>query len=116
MEQAANYIDDLKKNIEEMKIRKEKLKKLYIINESSSIAENQDLRSCVEIKLSTEGLMEILISSSIINNESFPLSKVLADLLSRNLNVISCVSTRASSTVCLHKIQIEVRYKYSLFS
>lgn len=98
-EQAANYINDLKKNIEEIKIRKEKLKKLYIINESSSIAENdQDLRSCVEIKLSTEGLMEILISSSIINNESFPLSKVLADLLSRNLNVSSCVSTRASAS------------------
>ncbi|KAH6783012.1 hypothetical protein C2S52_007971 [Perilla frutescens var. hirtella] len=122
MHQAVNYINDMKKKIEEMQIKRESLRKLQYSNVGSSSgaavesgdhrhnysSSTRDLSDCVKINHFKDGLMEILISSS-INRECFPLSMVLADLLGRELNVIHCVSTRIDRFRYLHKIQIEVR-------
>ncbi|KAK6125941.1 hypothetical protein DH2020_040330 [Rehmannia glutinosa] len=116
LNQAAIYIKHTQNNIEEMKIRRDKLKMKLSSTKVpgsaiNSTAENpnskmmtSDLRNRVRLNLSRNGI-EILISTE----ERFPLSKVLVDLLGRSeLNVISCVSTRIDEWTTLYKIQIEV--------
>ncbi|KAI3458234.1 hypothetical protein Pfo_014897 [Paulownia fortunei] len=110
LHQAVSYIKHMQTKIEEMQMRRDKLKKLSNLPGAAVYAEDpnpniSDSSNCVKVNLCRDG-MEILISSS-INEESFPLSKVLADLLGRGLNVVSCISTRVDEW-SLHKIQIEV--------
>ncbi|KAL0400836.1 UNVERIFIED_CONTAM: Transcription factor [Sesamum latifolium] len=110
--QAVNYIKHMQKKIGEMKMRRDKLKRLSNSSGPSSDAEerNSDISgsaNCVSVNVDVcQGGVEILISSS-LNEGNFPLSKVLEDLLGRGLNVLSCVSTRADGQ-SVHKIQIEV--------
>ncbi|XP_057798481.1 transcription factor bHLH126-like isoform X2 [Salvia miltiorrhiza] len=61
---------------------------------------------CVKINLFKDG-MEILITHS-LSNKSFPLSKVLAYLLDRQLNVVHCVSTTTAPSTFLQTIHIEL--------
>lgn len=112
MQQAVNYINDTKKKIEEMKMKRDSLiMKQPNAGASTAIeARNHASNACswphrVKINLFTDGL-EILISSS-LEREGFSLSRVLKDLVGRELNVINCVSTRGDRCF-LHKIQIEV--------
>lgn len=111
MHQAVNYIKHMQKNMEEMQMKRDKLRSLSnaVLGDGAVVAENpsssvSDSSRCVKVHLCSNG-MEILISISI--NKSSLLSKVLTDLLRRGFDVISCVSTRADKCV-LHKIQIEV--------
>ncbi|XP_057798456.1 transcription factor bHLH118-like [Salvia miltiorrhiza] len=111
MDQAANYINDMKKKIEEMKRRRESLR-----NVAGTAAEAQNQTSnatdyCVKINVFTDGV-EILISSS-LNKDCFPLSMVLSDLLNRQLHVINCVSTRGQRCY-LHKIHIQLNNSTSI--
>ncbi|XP_020549200.1 transcription factor bHLH126-like [Sesamum indicum] len=103
----------MQKKIDEMKMRRDKLKRLSNSLGPSSDADqerNSDTSgssNCVSVNVDVcQGGVEILISSS-LNEGNFPLSKVLEDLLRRELNVLSCVSTRADGQ-SVHKIQIEV--------
>lgn len=99
MHQAAIYINDMKKRIEEMKRRRESLR-----NVDQKYSNGRDSSSyCVKINLFRDGF-EILISSK----ESFPLSAVLANLMNRNLDVVNCVSSRGDGCY-LHKIHVEVK-------
>ncbi|KAL0317712.1 UNVERIFIED_CONTAM: Transcription factor [Sesamum angustifolium] len=110
--QAVNYVKHMQKKIEELKMRRDKLKRL---SNSSGLADtyaedqSSDLMSgssnCVNVN-GLQGGVEVLISSS-LNQGDFPLSKAIAHLLGRGLNVISCVSAIANGE-SLHKIQIEV--------
>ncbi|KAL0304185.1 UNVERIFIED_CONTAM: Transcription factor [Sesamum radiatum] len=110
LDQAVNYIKHMQKKLDEMKMKRDKLKNL-----SNSSGPNVDAEdrgpstttssNCLKVNLCWDGV-EILISSS-LNEGDFPLSKVLADLLRRGLDVISCISTRVDGQF-LHKIQIQV--------
>ncbi|KAH6783011.1 hypothetical protein C2S52_007970, partial [Perilla frutescens var. hirtella] len=105
MHQAVNYINDVKKKIEEMEMRREKLRKMCDV-ESICVDPNTNFDTNISVKMNVCGDgVEILISSSIVS-KSFPLSKILEDLIARKLDVISCVSTRGARCY-LHKIQIE---------
>ncbi|KAG6391929.1 hypothetical protein SASPL_149693 [Salvia splendens] len=108
MEQAVNYVNDMNKKIHELKKRRDMLKK-----SSDGSRSSNSTNTCVEIKVLADGLMEILISSSSIQGESFPLSKVLEDLLHRELNVIECVFTR-DARCCLSKIHIQLNDSTSI--
>ncbi|KAL2227151.1 UNVERIFIED_CONTAM: Transcription factor, partial [Sesamum indicum] len=118
VDQAVNYIKHMQKKIDEMKMRRDKLKRLSNSLGPSSDADqerNSDTSgssNCVSVNVDVcQGGVEILISSS-LNEGNFPLSKVLEDLLRRELNVLSCVSTRADGQ-SVHKIQIEVNNMYT---
>ncbi|KAL0371625.1 UNVERIFIED_CONTAM: Transcription factor [Sesamum calycinum] len=112
VDQAVNYIKHMQKKIGEMKMRRDKLKRLSNSSGPTSDAEerNSDISgssNCISVNVDVcQGGVEILISSS-LNEGNLPLSKVLEDLLGRGLNVLSCVSTRADGQ-SVHKIQIEV--------
>ncbi|KAK4431570.1 Transcription factor [Sesamum alatum] len=110
LDQAVNYIKHTQKKIEEMKTRRDKLKNLSSSSGPNVEAEDRgssttSSSNCVKLNLCRDGV-EILISSC-PNEGDFPLSKVLADLLQRGLDAISCISTRVDGQ-SLHKIQIQV--------
>lgn len=117
MEEAEKYIKQMHKKIEELGSRRDKLKKLYISSSSSSRRENVEisadvddtLNNCVSIHKVLHGL-EILISNK---SPQSKLSPVLAELVERDLDVVSCVSTRTKGGL-LHKLQIEATDMVSL--
>ncbi|CAI9767550.1 unnamed protein product [Fraxinus pennsylvanica] len=107
MQEAINYIRDMKINIRELQIRRDKLKKL---SNSGNLKAEVGSSTCCSSDLVTvnpclDGI-EILISCSFKLEGEFPLSKVLTELLGRGLNVVSCVSTKANER-SLHRIQCE---------
>ncbi|KAL3647412.1 hypothetical protein CASFOL_008380 [Castilleja foliolosa] len=112
LQQAAKYINHMEEKIEKMQMRRDKLKKMFAggAEEPNKSNVGDVSRNCVKVSLCRDSIMEILIGISTSNNEeSGALSKVFADLVGRSeLNVISCVSTRANDGLSLHKIQIEV--------
>ncbi|XP_011076270.1 transcription factor bHLH36 isoform X2 [Sesamum indicum] len=95
--QAVNYVKHMQKKIEEMKMRRDKLKRL---SNSSGPAntyaedQNSDMMSgssnCVTVN-GFHGAVEILMSSS-FNQGDFPLSKAIAHLLGRGLTDKSMMS------------------------
>lgn len=97
MQEAVNYINSMQKNIQELRIHRDRMKELSdssgIIIPSSNSSDN--LPNCVKVNPTRDGL-EILISSSIKNSEFFGgLQQVLAELGQREeLNVVSSVSTK----------------------
>ncbi|KAK4489485.1 hypothetical protein RD792_005294, partial [Penstemon davidsonii] len=122
MNEATNYIKDMQKKIEEMKIRRDKLSNLQCrpktcppitiddakegpsnnISSSDSLNNNNNY---VKVNLCRPNEVEILITSSTAGL----ISKVLLELLKiRGLNVVNCVSTRANDRGSfIHKIHIE---------
>ncbi|KAL2541991.1 Transcription factor bHLH [Abeliophyllum distichum] len=100
MNEAVKYIKDMQKNIQELSLRRDKLKKLYTSGSSSNLMPN-----CVSVSPCRDGL-EILIHGS-SKEAGFPLSRVLEELIRRRLNVVSCVSTRANDQRFLYRIQFE---------
>ncbi|KAG6390160.1 hypothetical protein SASPL_151642 [Salvia splendens] len=114
MEQAVNYVNDMHKKIDELKRRRDMLKKPSSSVVGDGSQSSNSTNTCVEIKVLADGLMEIFISSSSnIQGEGFPLSKVLEDLLKRELNVIDCVFTR-DARCCLNKIHIQLNDSTSI--
>ncbi|CAI9768216.1 unnamed protein product [Fraxinus pennsylvanica] len=106
MFEAVNYIKDMQKNIKELSLRRDKLKKLYtsgsICGEDGSSNSNL-LTNCVTVSPCREGF-EILINSS-SKEGTVPLSRVLVELVLRRLNVVSSVSTRTNDQRFLHRIE-----------
>ncbi|KAL0304189.1 UNVERIFIED_CONTAM: Transcription factor [Sesamum radiatum] len=115
MQEAVNYIQHMQKNVQELRSRRDKLKKLPNLSSTKLAAVSNggdNLPKCsVTVDVIRDGV-EILISSSMKNSE-FRLSRVLAELLERKLNVVSCVSTKAKEGF-LYKIQAEASDMTSL--
>ncbi|KAK6125940.1 hypothetical protein DH2020_040329 [Rehmannia glutinosa] len=115
MHEAVSYIQHMEKKIEELRIHRDKMKKLLPNLSGTKIASSNgtdnNLCNCVTVNPVQYGV-EILISSSIKSPE-LGLSRVLAELLDGELNVVSCVSTRPKERF-LHKIQAEARDMTSL--
>lgn len=109
IEEATDYIKHMQKNIEELRIRRDKLKKICKLSgkqvSTSNSTVSQDFPNRVTVNVVFDGL-EILIASS----SELGLSRALTELLERELNVVSCVSTKAKGSF-LHKIQAEVNFK-----
>ncbi|XP_015073213.1 transcription factor bHLH118-like [Solanum pennellii] len=95
MQEAVNQIKNLENNIKELEIKRKKLEDLVLC----SSKEDKHFGDYVKINLCDCGV-EILI------NERIPLSRVLEELVKRQLNVVSCVSTKVDERL-LHRIQIE---------
>lgn len=102
MQQAVNHIKNLENNIKELEIKRKKLEDLVLC----SSKEDKHFGDYVKINLCDCGV-EILI------NERIPLSRVLEELVKRQLNVVSCVSTKVDERL-LHRIQIEVYVRMSI--
>ncbi|KAK6155793.1 hypothetical protein DH2020_010041 [Rehmannia glutinosa] len=110
IKEAVNYIQQMRKKIEELRIRRDKMKNslpnLSGTKIASSNGTDNNLCNCVTVNPVQYGV-EILISNS-IKSSDLGLSRVLAELLDRELNVVTCVSTRTKEKI-LHKIEAEVK-------
>ncbi|KAM3234000.1 hypothetical protein P3L10_019359 [Capsicum annuum] len=92
---AVNYIKNLENNVKKLEIKRKKLENLALC----SPKDDKCFRDYVTINSCDCGV-EILI------NERVPLSRVLKELVKRQLNVVSCVSTKVDERL-LHRIQLE---------
>ncbi|KAK6118042.1 hypothetical protein DH2020_048207 [Rehmannia glutinosa] len=110
MQEAVNYIQQMQKKFEELRIRRDKMKNslpnLSGTKIASSNGTDNNLCNCVTVNPVQYGV-EILITNS-IKSSDLGLSRVLAELLDRELNVVTCVSTRTKEKI-LHKIEAEVK-------
>lgn len=104
MEEAANYIKQMQKNIEELQSRRDGLKKSNSSScQNTNVENSSSLHSSVAIHEVMDGL-EILISSK---SPEFELTRVLSELVEREVDVVSCVSTRTKGGY-IHKLEIKV--------
>lgn len=105
MNEAVNYIKYLKNKIEELSMRRNKLRNLSPGNERSE--------NCVVDRVMVHpcwGRVEIIMTSN-VKEEGLLLSKVLEILLQEGFSVVSCVSTKANEML-FYSIQSEVYIKY----
>ncbi|KAL2541994.1 Transcription factor bHLH [Abeliophyllum distichum] len=108
MHESVNYIKDMQKNIKELSLRRDKLKKIYTsgsIGAEDGSSYSNYLPNIVTLSLCQDGV-EVLINSR-SRGGAFPLSRVLVELAGRSLNVVSCISTRTDDQRFLHRIQFE---------
>ncbi|OUZ99462.1 Myc-type [Macleaya cordata] len=113
MNEAANYIKHLEKKIQEMKDKRDGLKRLsnysnpsvVMARGSSSFSHHHHQPDFVTVRPSFSGV-EVVISTS-FSDGLMPLSRVLQALLEDGLTVVGCFSTRENER-SLHTIQSEV--------
>ncbi|XP_073032902.1 transcription factor bHLH118-like [Primulina eburnea] len=96
MHEAVNYIKHKKKNIQDLKIRRDQLKELSDISENS--------KHSVTVNVETRGV-EILIHSC-LENRSFRISTVFVEIMERGLDVVAWITTTVNGKF-FHKIQAE---------
>ncbi|KAL0304190.1 UNVERIFIED_CONTAM: Transcription factor [Sesamum radiatum] len=106
MQEAVNYIKHMEKSTKELRMARDKLMKRFSKRSGSEISVR--LPSCVTVSCCPNGgAVEILINCGSKEEEGFPLSRVLMELLKTGLNIVSCISTKANDRF-LHRIQTEV--------
>ncbi|XP_009791858.1 transcription factor bHLH118-like [Nicotiana tabacum] len=114
LEEIVDYIKDMRKNIEELETKREKLKEMRNICSSdhnshlaapSSSRKSDDNQDRIIVKKCKEGVLEISVISTL--GGVLALSKVLRVLMEEELLVISCVSSKINQR-SLHIIQSEV--------
>ncbi|KAF3640761.1 hypothetical protein T459_16423 [Capsicum annuum] len=110
---AANYIEQLQKNVKHLEERREKLKKesiglsnLDYPKSGSSSTSSSSPATIVTVKECLDG-MEILVNCC-LKNEGFRLSRVLQVLLQEGLSIVNCSCTKTNSKSVLHTIRTEV--------
>ncbi|KAK9292354.1 hypothetical protein L1049_020320 [Liquidambar formosana] len=105
--EAANYIKSLQIKIQELRIRRDELKKLSKSSSHGCRNQTSNINSpnCVMVRPYFCGV-EIVISGG-FREEGLPLSRVVEILLEEGLSVVSCVSTKANEGL-FHTIQSEV--------
>ncbi|XP_055831439.1 transcription factor bHLH36-like [Solanum dulcamara] len=107
--EAANYIEQLQKNVKNLEERREKLKKesIGLSNpQSGSSIISYSSPAIVIVKECLDG-MEILVNCD-LKNEGFRLSRVLQVLLQEGLSIVNCSCTKTNTTSLLHTIRTEV--------
>ncbi|PRQ59973.1 putative transcription factor bHLH family [Rosa chinensis] len=116
--EAVNYIKQLKEKIQELNAKREELRRVYKHYSSSAhdfspeIDENLGTKSTsnIMVGLTCWGGVEIVASTNGTNCselEGFSLSGVLKALLAEGLTVVECASTTANQRL-IHSIQCEV--------
>ncbi|XP_042001731.1 transcription factor bHLH126-like [Salvia splendens] len=119
MEEATRYIKQMHEKMEGLRTRRDKLKKLYYNSSSSASSRGTNveissdgssrLHNSVAVHRIMDGL-EIIITNT---SPQFELSHVFAQLLQRELDVVSCVST-ATSGGFIHTIVTKASNRSSL--
>ncbi|KAJ4951616.1 hypothetical protein NE237_028448 [Protea cynaroides] len=107
MNEAANYIRDLRKRIDELSDKRDGLRNIPNSGASDEVSDGCS-PDCVTVQPCWGGV-EVVISSD-LNNGEFPLSSVLRVLVGLGFTVISCVSTTINQKT-LYNIQSELLRK-----
>ncbi|XP_049374115.1 transcription factor bHLH120-like [Solanum verrucosum] len=107
LEEIVDYVKDLKKDIEDLESKREKLKEMKNINCSSQLAPNSS-----SMKLNDDDEDKIIVKScnegvEISIKGGLSISKVLKVLMKEELIVISCVSSTINQRL-IHIIQTKV--------
>ncbi|KAK4436343.1 Transcription factor [Sesamum alatum] len=102
-QEAANYIKDMQKNIQQLKTRRDKLMSSKQANSDKNISIRDNYAT---VNPCPDGV-EILINTNFEEGQGFPLSGILEELCQTGFDVVSCVSTRANQR-SLHRIQSQV--------
>ncbi|KAK6275634.1 hypothetical protein POUND7_005343 [Theobroma cacao] len=109
MNEAVNYIKYLKKKIQELSVKRDKLKKLSNLSAfdqgSASSSDNSSLINCVAVH-PYRGGVEIVINSG-FGDESWHLSAMIQAIRAEELDVVHCISSQTNEGF-LHTIQSEV--------
>lgn len=109
MEEAANYIKQMHNKIQQLRSRREELIKKFDKSSCwgrSNVETSDDCSNCVAIHQILKNRLEILIRTK--TSDDLELSRVLAELVEREMDIVSCLSTRTNAGF-LHKIEIEVK-------
>ncbi|KAK9178697.1 hypothetical protein WN943_027890 [Citrus x changshan-huyou] len=111
--EARNYINYLNKNIQELGLKRDKLKNLSELGAVGHGSLNWDncLQNCVTIHPYSGGV-EIVINS-VHKEENLKLSKVMEAVLEEGLDVIRCASTQTDEGF-FHTIQAELKLDHSI--
>lgn len=117
MNEAVNYIEYLKKSIQELSVKRDEIKMLSNLsaldedlgNASSSSDKYCSLTNCVAVHPFWGGL-EIVINSC-FGDETLHLSTVMQVILEEGLDVVRCVSSQTNQGF-LHSIYSEVYISY----
>ncbi|PIN20434.1 hypothetical protein CDL12_06875 [Handroanthus impetiginosus] len=108
MHEAVKYIKYMERNIEELRMRKDKLKKLYKSNGSfqNGSSNSVNFPKCVTVNYCLGGV-EIIISCGLKKKDGFPLSRVLVELIEIGHDIVSCISSKANDRI-IYRIQSQV--------
>ncbi|XVF50725.1 hypothetical protein PTKIN_Ptkin04bG0125700 [Pterospermum kingtungense] len=108
MNEAVNYIKYLKKRIQELSVKRDKLKQLSNLSAldqgSASPSDNCSLINCVAVNPCSGGV-EIVMKSGF--HDHWHLSTMMQVILEEGLDVLRCVSSQTNEGF-LHTIQSEV--------
>ncbi|XP_057786283.1 transcription factor bHLH36-like [Salvia miltiorrhiza] len=100
MHEAASYIKDMEKKIEELQLRRDELKNASASNTTF------DLPNFVTVNCCCDGL-EILINCGVKEGYGFSLSRVIVELTHSGLDVVTCISNKVNGRF-LYKIHTQV--------
>ncbi|KAK6926320.1 Myc-type, basic helix-loop-helix (bHLH) domain [Dillenia turbinata] len=100
MNEAANYIKHLEKNVKELNLKRDELKRM-----SNSVDGSSNPNCAISVYPCLGGVR--ILFKKVFEDEEFPLSRVLKLLLEEGLCVVSCVSTRVDETL-IHDIHSEL--------
>ncbi|XP_057798486.1 transcription factor bHLH36-like isoform X2 [Salvia miltiorrhiza] len=100
MHEAASYIKDMEKKIEELQLRRDELKNASASNTTF------DLPNFVTVNCCCDGL-EILINCGVKEGYGFSLSRVIVELTHNGLDVVTCISNKVNGRF-LYKIHTQV--------
>ncbi|CAL5404920.1 unnamed protein product [Camellia sinensis] len=103
MEEAVNYIKNLEKNIQQLRHKRDELKKF---SSPDSLYSGDGSSSHFFTVCPCLGGVKIVFSSG-FNEEKLQLSRVMEFLLEEGLNVVTCASTKVNDKL-IHTIQCEV--------
>ncbi|KAF6160265.1 hypothetical protein GIB67_019034 [Kingdonia uniflora] len=103
MNEAATYIKEMQKKIQELSDKRDKLKR---VTNSTTLDVVTSLPNCVTINKCWPGA-EVIISSSLKDGAVFPFSRVMESLVEEGLAAVSYVSTKVNENL-LHTIKLEV--------
>ncbi|KAA8539847.1 hypothetical protein F0562_026539 [Nyssa sinensis] len=112
MKEAVNYIKKLQKNIDELSIKRDELKRNSNSSDLSSgdgdgsSSHSSTVTNCVTVLPCLGGVKVVFSSGS--DDERLQLSRVMEVLLEEGLNVVSCFSTKVREKL-LHTVQSEVK-------
>ncbi|KAF9614873.1 hypothetical protein IFM89_020970 [Coptis chinensis] len=106
MNEATNYIKHLEKKIQELRGKRDKLKRLSNFSATNTPGESLFGPDFATVTQCWKGV-EVVVGSSLKNGE-FSLSKVLEVLAEEGLSVVSCVTAKVNGRL-MHTIQSEGR-------
>lgn len=106
MNEAMNYVKDLKNKIDELSSKRDELKKELGSSVPDSGSSSNYMPGRVVIHSCLGGL--VVVISSGFREQGFPVSRVLEVLIKQGLDVVNCVSTKVNQVVLL-TVHTEVR-------